>query len=691
MAGYDPGKAQVYNEAIAQGLDEEQALAAAGITEAEADSYEIGVDGQITNAGFNIPNRSGSTLTTNQVDDDPEIDTPAAFRTVPISSATTTTSQQTVTGGTETVTRVTPTTYTDTPQSLALQASADGIAAQKEQRAAALRAEGKTGAEILRDPEYRSLSQQQQSAELAVQDAKQVDQIGQVTVTTTPGAAETFSGPTVDEEFLTTNTGDDPTADQSELEEFVADSGPVQIAAPAPLTDEEIADYRAQTAIQVNETGAQFQEAFVSEDAAAAEEAYYRDNPEAVRSVINAPAAQDPTSTTQEVDVSDADLFGADPASTTVSADDPQANQFVFDENGELLPADSAAAERVLADQAAPQLDPYEVDGAGIGLTEEEIQAQDNPILEPDPQLDPYEVDGAGIGLTEEEIQEQDNPTLNSEAITQAARERAYIQQALEIQRAQTSGVDWRVKLSLAAGADYLYKDPGLNQQGILWPLAVTNGVVFPYTPTISTSYTANYNTYDLTHSNYRGYFYQNSYVDEITLTAAFTAQDTSEANYLLAVIHFFRSVTKMFYGQDANRGAPPPLVFLQGLGEFQFNLHPCVVRTFNYNLPSDVDYIRARVASIDGTNLQYRRDRSSVATNPLSGIFGRLTAAGLKQGALRTPPPPPTLGTGSPTYVPTKMEITIGLLPIQTREQVSKQFSVKQFASGDLLKGGFW
>ena len=264
-------------------------------------------------------------------------------------------------------------------------------------------------------------------------------------------------------------------------------------------------------------------------------------------------------------------------------------------------------------------------------------------------------------------------------------------QNAIALQRKQANEGDWRVRLRLAPGADYLYKDPDIEQDGVLWPLSITDGVVFPYTPQINTTYGANYNSYDLTHSNYRGYFYQNSYVDEIQITATFTAQDTNEANYLLAVIHFFKSVTKMFYGQDAQRGAPPPLVFLQGLGEFQFNLHPCVVKTFNYNLPADVDYIRARSVNINGTNLLQRRDRQTVATNPLSGVIDRLRNAGLPLGALASVPAPQTLGTNNPTYVPTKLDIQLGLLPIQTRQQVSKQFSVKSYANGDLLKGGFW
>jgi hypothetical protein len=212
--------------------------------------------------------------------------------------------------------------------------------------------------------------------------------------------------------------------------------------------------------------------------------------------------------------------------------------------------------------------------------------------------------------------------------------------------------------------------------------------------PQITTSYNANYNNADLTHSNYRGYFYQSSYVGEIQIEGTFTAQDTDEANYLLAVIHFFRSVTKMFYGQDTAeyRGAPPPLVFLQGLGEFQFNLAPCVVQTFNYVLPQDVDYVRARVANVDGTNLLVRRTQVRDADGAAYQIpRDRLRAAGVPVGGIAQRPAPPTLGTQSPTYVPTQMQISLTLLPVQTRAQVSREFSFEQYANGSLIQRGFW
>lgn len=259
----------------------------------------------------------------------------------------------------------------------------------------------------------------------------------------------------------------------------------------------------------------------------------------------------------------------------------------------------------------------------------------------------------------------------------------------------EASSSDWRVRLRLGPGATYLYKDP---QPGILGPLFDTDGVLFPYMPQIETSYTANYDKFDLTHSNYRGYFYKNSAVNEINIRATFTAQDTQEANYLLAVIHFFRSATKMFYGQDSLRGAPPPLVYLSGLGNYQFNNHPCLIANFQYSLPNDVDYIRALAPNNYGTNLITQRPRTgAISSNPFSAVLDRVTSVfgSTNPTTPQTPSPSTTTqnvnNTSGATYVPTKMEINITLLPTNTRSQVSQQFSLKGFANGSLLKGGFW
>ena len=297
------------------------------------------------------------------------------------------------------------------------------------------------------------------------------------------------------------------------------------------------------------------------------------------------------------------------------------------------------------------------------------------------------------------QLDENNNPVFVGDLIntvigdidsTFSLRDVARQQQTIRDQRQNNAqSGDWRVRLRLAPNSNYLYNDPDCGP--ILWPLQQTDGVIFPYTPSIDTTYKANYQPYDLTHSNYRGYFYQNSYVDAVSVKGTFTAQSTDEANYLLAVIHFFRSVTKMFYGQDALRGSPPPLTYLSGLGDFQFNEHPCVVSQFSYQLPSDVNYIRAHSVVDNGYNLQSTRSRQTVAGNPFSQALARLANAGMTKGALDLTFGSGTLAVGDPTYVPTKMEISLTLLPMQSRSQVSQQFSVTEFANGNLLKGGFW
>jgi len=284
------------------------------------------------------------------------------------------------------------------------------------------------------------------------------------------------------------------------------------------------------------------------------------------------------------------------------------------------------------------------------------------------------------------------------DAALQAAQEAQLKQQAaVQAEFQSPASGDWRVRLRLAPGATYLYKDTDAKNS-ILAPLAASNGVVFPYMPTISTSYNANYDQTDLTHSNYRGQFYKSSYVGDIQISGEFTAQDTAEANYLLAVIHFFRSVTKMFYGaKDSFRGTPPPLVYLIGLGQYQFNNQPCVVRTFNYSMPNNCDYIRTKPNNYN-VNLDDRQTKTQAgSSNPFGAVLDRLRNAALTKGALPNVPSQTLLNLQSinnidnSTYVPTRCEVSITLMPIQTRNQQSTLFNMKEYASGQLLKGGFW
>jgi len=405
--------------------------------------------------------------------------------------------------------------------------------------------------------------------------------------------------------------------------------------------------------------------------------------------------------------------------------------QFVFDANGELLPADSVVAQQIEFERREadaefnrvinvqpgplggrftavydPETGKFNVENLDTGetvqsgLTDAQATRLAGELSEGDPAYfsqrdedDPNDSDLVRVAT-------DDDVALASQAqaLLSQARQQAEVS---EIRKANGKAVgdgDWRVRLRLAPYATYLYKNP--EGAGIMEPLRNTDGVVFPYTPRIDMSYNADYNPTDLVHSNYRGYFYKGSRVGEVTITADFTAQDSAEADYLLATIHFFRSCTKMFYGQDDDRGAPPPLVFLTGLGEFQFNEHPCVISQFNYNLPNDVDYIRSRGrqstsagVTQGGNGLLWRRQQTGGPTNSysLSNIWSRLTGANLPKGAINYPPAPPNLGLNSPTYVPTKMQAILTLLPMPTRSQVTQQFSLDRYANGNLLKGGFW
>jgi hypothetical protein len=266
---------------------------------------------------------------------------------------------------------------------------------------------------------------------------------------------------------------------------------------------------------------------------------------------------------------------------------------------------------------------------------------------------------------------------------------------------------DWRFRISLAPGSTYLYNDPeARNASHILNPLQTTQGVIFPYVPQVAVSYNANYEPTDLAHTNYRIYQYKNSNVGDINITGDFTAQDTHEANYLLAVIHFFKSVTKMFYGRDEDpiRGTPPPLCYLSGFGRYQFNYHPVAITSFSYSLPNDVDYIKAGVISnTGGQNIEGQTNTpknisggSSIGT--LLSSFFRLKNAGLSPGAKSTRPEFQRGDVSDPTYVPTKIQISLGCIPIISRAAMANDFSVKEYATGRLSvgtyrsnRGGIW
>lgn len=250
---------------------------------------------------------------------------------------------------------------------------------------------------------------------------------------------------------------------------------------------------------------------------------------------------------------------------------------------------------------------------------------------------------------------------------------------------------DWRVRISLADAATILYKENGGNP--LMNPLVETNGMIFPYTPTISVSHQASYGTQTLTHSNYGQHFYNNSEVSDITISSDFTVQNAEEGQYLLAVVYFMRACTKMFFGSGANVGNPPPIVFLDGYGSHYFPHIPCVVTNFTHALPPEADYIPIPVTSttlqdVDfptpGSNGNYGSVNN--LTNETGNNVPSLLQSQPKTGPAQTRRTQQFSSITTTTRVPVVSNISVTLKPMYSRKNLHDNFNMADFAAGKLL-----
>jgi len=153
--------------------------------------------------------------------------------------------------------------------------------------------------------------------------------------------------------------------------------------------------------------------------------------------------------------------------------------------------------------------------------------------------------------------------------------------------------LDWRVSLSIPANVKKIMD----GSKTLLDPLNSTGGkLVFPYTPTVLVGHSANWNPMQPVHTNYPFYAYENSRVDQLTITADFYVQNEQEAEYWVAAVHYLRTMTKMAYGQSPDRGQPPPVVYLNGYGDFTFKNVPVIINNFQFDLKREIDYISTKL-----------------------------------------------------------------------------------------------
>lgn len=151
---------------------------------------------------------------------------------------------------------------------------------------------------------------------------------------------------------------------------------------------------------------------------------------------------------------------------------------------------------------------------------------------------------------------------------------------------------DLRVRLRAQPGqADRIYGEA--TEGNILSILHQTGGVLFPYTPTISVEQSVDYKTIDLVHANGDINAYSRTPSVTLNVTGKFTVQNQREGQYLIAVMHFLRTVSKMHFGQnDDNAGLPPPVLYFHGYGPYMFNGLKCVLKSHSFSLDDTVDYV---------------------------------------------------------------------------------------------------
>ena len=149
-------------------------------------------------------------------------------------------------------------------------------------------------------------------------------------------------------------------------------------------------------------------------------------------------------------------------------------------------------------------------------------------------------------------------------------------------------------------------------------------------------------------HNNYAFPKYESRKINDIQISGQFPVHSREDGEYWVAATHFLRSLTKMAYGNTSNKGAPPPVVKLNGYGNYVLNNIPCVLTDFTVDLPNNVDYIEVP--------------------------FGA-------QGAVGT--------YNNTTHVPTLSTITAVLKPIYSRDKVAN-FSLDDFVRGNLIDEGY-
>jgi len=255
---------------------------------------------------------------------------------------------------------------------------------------------------------------------------------------------------------------------------------------------------------------------------------------------------------------------------------------------------------------------------------------------------------------------------------------------------------DWRVRLSLSSWHSF-------QTSHVLAPLKNAGGLVFPYTPQINIASAAKYTPISTIHTNYTMQSFQNSDPGSITITAPMNVEDATQGLYWIAAVHYLRSLTKMFSGPDTLAGNPPPIIFLNGYGNYVFKNVPVVVTQFTTQLDNDCDYISVDLASTGGplgglggiaSGLNDIASIAGASALGLGGIANKISSVASGLGSIANIANTVSQLTGGGTtgevsHVPTKSSFSVTLQPVYSRSSV-KDFSLDTFVQGGYLNNSF-
>ena len=227
-----------------------------------------------------------------------------------------------------------------------------------------------------------------------------------------------------------------------------------------------------------------------------------------------------------------------------------------------------------------------------------------------------------------------------------------------------TQNLDRRARLRPKPGAEtYVYGD---LQTGILSVLRETNGMVWATTPSIAESHAVKYSSYEPVHSIAKFNNYERTDNVNLQVIGEFYVNNATEARYLLACLHFLRSVTLMDFGRSALApGTPPPVLLFSAYGTHMYDDISVIVKNVSWTMPADVDYIQVPTS---GKTQDFSYDLKSV-----SEFF-------IKKKTEES----------DRVWVPTKITISLTLEQQPTADWVSKEFNLNKFKNGEMLKGGF-